>query len=668
MIHGLRLSGWLAFLLTIDVGPAMGSLPDVPNDPPAFPIIENSVLAGLGREDPLASLDLGDDLERFSKSFGSVIVELASRGLGDDPAAPLAALAAIRLDTERVLITRALLPLRDPDSIPIDQPILQGPRRDRAKNRMLEFVERGLDRIRRGDFRDPAGFDDAMSSAFAPLLEALLEIEPDVEVSPWPVAVSRANAVPPRSRNIDHTASADAERWARNLPEDHPLRTASIEAASRPRGDEWNDEASFPADRVDVLLLRNAWNLHGEDDSENPVHRRLLEIADWSSASDRREAFRLWVAIADMSRTTPTVPIARTGPAFRNALRVVVATHRRGVNRARNAWLAGTRSADRFDADTIESEVSSLRDSTSNLARVGLAEDVARALGDIAPEHAPPVNRQVAVWSNGLGGVRTRKESAGIVDHLHHTLAGFPDIDLDASSEDDVPLFASVTGGREVELREAMEEAGRRWVEAVGRGEARGGAESDLQLIHRLVVALDRVRGLPLDTDDLRTAAERCNDWGAWYVDESFMDWCGRTLVASARIATISAIDGSMDRLEGDVKNVERGLLLVEVVRSFDEGLRRCGLAPSNTAAASVATLAQVPGPNAWGLRHRLEAARIGRATAELQHLRTGADAHRRAEIDAWLRSACSRILDRVSPSESTPPHRLPRNRDKDDS
>ena len=154
--------------------------------PPPFPRFEDSVLAQLGKLEDSGPFRVDPAIEDVDTTLRRITYELAALGHLDEPTSPLAALAAIRIDSARPRIIQALLPLRNPEEKAGHGPVFEGADRGQARDLLRRFSQDGLETLRRSDLGNIAQFDDAMQSVFEPILTAMLMVTPQVVASSWP--------------------------------------------------------------------------------------------------------------------------------------------------------------------------------------------------------------------------------------------------------------------------------------------------------------------------------------------------------------------------------------------------------------------------------------------------------------------------------------------------
>ena len=626
--------------------------------PPPFPRIEDSVLAQLEKIEDSSPLRVDPSLEDVDTTLRRITSELATLGRLDETTSPLAALAAIRIDAARPRIIKALLPLRDPESEEVRGPLFEGADRGHARDLLRGFSQRGLETLRRSDLSDVAQFDDAIRSVFQPILAAMLLVAPQAVAASWPEVSPGIEASPIDLRSPTPTGDGppDAlESWRDGLRVDHPLHRVTREFAAN--GDIADELDSFPGSIRDLDLIRRAWE--GSTTAFDRIvstagpregRDRMLEILGWSSTDDARNAIHLWTDILDLINGRPELEIEEVTFPFRNAARRVLTMHREAAARAVAAWFDDTTNVARFSTDRDESPLRSLRESASSVECLMEAQILATRLSDMAPGAGPDAIRQIVIWTNALGGERTGQESRRILLRLHADMDRFQ-----SSAQETIPAtrleeLAFVSGSRIPELLASLAQERQRWVQEIAAGEANGPARDRIDEICRLLDALQRIQQLDPAADSFAAAVSRCNLWGGWFVPIPTLEWTHRTLVASARLATLSAISRTPDSTE-DLERIERSLSLIAVVQTLDRELSDLGLGLSTTPIDAITPLVERPGSAAWGLPERIQIAEIARGTAELRYLQGVDRPEQRNLLESWLRSSCEDLLGRWSHS-----------------
>ena len=619
-----------------------------------------------------------------------IVIELASRGVGQDETSNLAALAAIRLSAAATGLERRLEPLiRSGAFVGTPPRRLTEEERNQALDRLETFHRVALDELRRRPWSTVTEFDETLSKVLAPVRDAIEIVELRELRNHWPLAaaVIAGGGISFETAGLptpDHPGFEAADRAWNELPLEvsrirRPrLRRVGTEVL-RLRGQDGTGElAGLLAAKLDVLLVLVA------DDPRSPRFAsiidsleaaivvaqdlarlrdmpgtrrtdldRLQAVAVLGLAMDdeasRRRLLRRQASILELIVEAGSFDPSSVERSLRATARRIDLRHRRVVRTAIGDLERLGSDPDAISDPAVIGGLKALEASVLDLQRLGDADDFALRLTSLRPGSSKEFGIQLQRWARMLADDATRPDAARALARIEDDLDRFMpmpgEVGLAAADE----RLETLAAGRSLDLLERITETRRMWADEISNGEIDGPSRRELSDLARLCRLLVDLHSISQDEKRVARGIDTCNRWGGWYVSSASLGWTARTITPGLALAADAAAEGDFDRLHRDLRRLERQTPPTRLVAWLASNLEGPLDRLQDGSVGALAAIVSPPNPEAWGLEHRDTVARICRAFAELTAARRRGDSNAVEELSSWLIEACDDLLGHVS-------------------
>ncbi len=619
-----------------------------------------------------------------------IVIELASRGAGQDETSNLAALAAIRLAAATGGLERRLEPLiRSGAFVGTPPRRLTEEERDEALDRLETFHRIALEELRRRPWSRVADFDETLSRILAPVRDAIEIVELRELRNHWPlttaviagggIAFETAgvpmpdhpgfeaadgawNELPlevsrlrrPRLRRIGTQILAlQREDRERELPD---LLTAELDAllglvASDPRSPRFASTADFL--EAAIVVAQDLARLRDMPGTRRSDLERLESVAILGLTMDdealRRRLLRRQASILELIVEAGSFEPSSVDRSLRTTVRRIDLRHRRVVRTAIDDLERLGSDPEAISDPAVIGGLKALEASVLDLQRLGDANDFALRLTSLRPGSSKEFGVQLQRWARMLADDATRPEAARALAWIEEDLDRFMtmpgEVGLAAADEQ----LETLAAGRSRDLLERITETRRMWADEISNGEIDGPSRRELSDLARLCRLLADLRSINHGGKPTAKGIDTCNRWGGWYVSSASLGWTSRTIAPGLALAADAAAEGDFDRLHRDLRRLERQTPPTRLVAWLASNLEGPLDRLQDGSVGALAAIVSPPSTEAWGLEHRDTVARICRAFAELAAARRRGDSNAVEKLSSWLIEACDDLLGHVS-------------------
>ncbi len=595
-------------------------------DPSVLDRISATMLAGIGPERD------ADPARIAGNRLRSIVHELAAQGRRTTPAAPMAALAAIRLDAVMPDLQARLNRLSDLNARIGDPPrILDPETRARIQSRLRVFNSMALDELRRRSTGAVADLDEALGLILAPIRDVLETTSGRVLRTRWP----------------ERSASDAADHGTDPLAES-PESLDSSWATSRPDF----DGSSVDARRISELAERLDRIEDHRTDEVATLNELLREVATRIATRNPATDDADRMALLELCVANLEAEIALEASAISGDFRTF---HRRYVDRSRRIRKRMFDETPSRSARADPRLPTELAAATADLRALEVAYDLRHAIQMLVPPESLEAAARLRTWLRDLDRDTTRARARERFDRLGNQLAQHLPCPGERSISDPGRSPDDLLAGRGPDLLVRLQNARHGWAREIAAGVLDGPSSLELDRLRRLLRIVHDSEPLLRNRSDTERPLEIPGHWAGSYLDPESMSWTLRSLRPGILLAVNAAADGRESRLSSDLERLERILPMVRLTAhlcaEFDSALPDV---PAGGLGA-IAALSFPPSATARGIEQRRSLAIVSRGVAEIAAARARGDAKLADHLADELSDVVTPLLLELQDSASLP-------------